>query len=33
VIVTIVFWFLLAGYGLFLLRPWRQQQLETLAEQ
>jgi len=33
VIVTIVFWFLLAGYGLFLLRPRRQQRLETLAEQ
>jgi hypothetical protein len=33
VIVTVIFWFLLLGYGLFLLRPRRQHQLETLAEQ
>jgi len=32
-IVTVVFWVLLLGYGLFLLRPRRQQHLETLAEQ
>ena len=32
-IASLVCYLLLAGYGLFLLRPRRQQQLETLAEQ